>query len=154
MKRKRSLYLSQIVTKQYPIEELKTLIFAVLDIVENYLICLGYDNVLDLRSHRKYGEMIGGYKRNFSTDRSISLIIKIDDTKEKMEKFLSKYYSALNSLEVLEREMFIYTFIDILDNLSIMEKMHINSTTLTTIRKSMIIRFSLKLGLEKLVSKK
>lgn len=151
MKKRRSIYLSPMVVNQYPLEELKELIFATLDIVENYLISLNYDNVLDLTSHNKYKELIGGFAKGFNPNKIISLIIKVNETKSKMEDFLNSYYYAIQTLEPLEREVFIYSFIKRYDSLEILEKLKLHSVQLTEIRKSAIVRFSLRLGLDKLL---
>ena len=47
MKLKRSLYLSDEISSQYPIEKYKKLILDVIDIVENFIVELGDESKYD-----------------------------------------------------------------------------------------------------------
>ena len=58
MKIKRSPYISDEISKQYPIDELKGLIINVIDIVENFILELGDENKYNSSSTAKYEEIV------------------------------------------------------------------------------------------------
>ena len=82
MKIKRSPYLSEEISKQYPIEKFKGLIINVIDIVENFILELGDENKYNSSSTAKYEECIGSHQ--FSTTSKIeSMLIRMYDEEEK-----------------------------------------------------------------------
>ena len=72
-------------------------------------------------------------------------------TEEKMKEFIYKYGQALNFLNREERQVFIHLFIKKSDTLTIYDDMKIGSNQYKVIKKSAIVRFSIKMGLEKFV---
>ena len=150
MKIKRSPYLSEEISKQYPIEKFKGLIINVIDIVENFILELGDENKYNSSSTAKYEECIGSHQ--FSTTSKIeSMLIRMYDEEEKKRQFIDKYFKALESLEKTERKVIIYTFINCIEFEVICEKIECPPKTLSKIKKSAIVRFALKLGLDKFV---
>ena len=96
MRVKRSPYLSEEVSKQYPIEKFKGLIINVIDIVENFIIELGDENKYNSSSTARYEECVGSHQ--FSTTSKIeSMLIKIYDQEPKKRQFIDKYFKALES---------------------------------------------------------
>ena len=57
----------------------------------------------------------------------------------------------MESLEKTERKVIIYTFINCIEFEVICEKIECSPQTLSKIKKSAIVRFALKLGLDKFV---
>ena len=150
MRIKRSPYLSEEVSKQYPIEKFKGLIINVIDIVENFILELGDENKYNSSSTAKYEECIGSHQ--FSTTSKIeSMLIRMYDEEDKKRQFIDKYFKALESLEKTERKVIIYTFINCIEFEVICEKIECSPQTLSKIKKSAIVRFALKLGLDKFV---
>lgn len=150
MRIKRSLYMSEKISRQYPIEKFKGLIINVIEIVENFIIELGDEDKYDSSSTAKYDECIGTHQ--FSTSSKIeSMLIRMYSEEDKKRQFIDKYFKALESLEKLERKVIIYTFIDCLEYDEICEKLGLCSQTVSKIKKSAIVRFSIKLGLDKFV---
>lgn len=150
MRKRRSDYLSDFVSNQYPIETLKTIIFASLDIVENFIIALGEEEYLNSSSISNYEERLGSFQKSTSS-KVESICIRHMSTEPQMKEFIKKYGMALNSLNDDERDVFICTFVDRLDNLTILSKLKMHSVQLNTIRKSAIVRFSIKMGLDKFI---
>lgn len=121
MKIKRSPYLSEEISKQYPIEKFKGLIINVIDIVENFILELGDENKYNSSSTAKYEECIGSHQ--FSTTSKIeSMLIRMYDEEDKKRQFIDKYFKALESLEKTERKVIIYTFINCIEFEVICEK--------------------------------
>lgn len=150
MRVKRSPYLSEEVSKQYPIEKFKGLIINVIDIVENFIIELGDENKYNSSSTARYEECIGSHQ--FSTSSKIeSMLIRLYDQEPKKREFIDKYFKALESLNNMEKKIFISTFIRYSIVEEICEENQMSSKTVNRIKKSAIIRFSLKLGLDKFV---
>ena len=140
MRIKRSLYMSEKISRQYPIEKFKGLIINVIEIVDKY----------DSSSTARYDECVGSHQ--FSTSSKIeSMLIRMYSEEDKKRQFIDKYFKALESLEKLERKVIIYTFIDCLEYDEICEKLGLCSQTVSKIKKSAIVRFSIKLGLDKFV---
>lgn len=150
MRRRRTDYLSDFVANQYPIETLKVIIFATLDIVENFILTLGEENYLSSSSISNYEERLGSFQKSTSS-KVESICIRQISTEPKMKEFIKKYGLALKSLNDDERAVFVYTFIKRMDNLSILSKLRMHSEQLKMIRKSAIVRFSIKLGLDKFI---
>ena len=150
MRIKRSLYMSEKISRQYPIEKFKGLIINVIEIVENFIIELGDEDKYDSSSTARYDECVGTHQ--FSTSSKIeSMLIRMYSEEDKKRQFIDKYFKALESLEKLERKVIIYTFIDCLEYDEICEKLGLCSQTVSKIKKSAIVRFSIKLGLDKFV---
>ncbi len=151
MIKKRNDFLSEFVSNQYPIDVFKVIISSVLDIVENFILELGEDDYLSLSTTSKYEERIGSSQRNTSSKIESLCIKKMRDETTKKD-FIYKYGQALNSLNREEKQIFVSTFIKKLDVITIMEDMKLNNTQFTIIKKSAIVRFSLKMGLDKFIS--
>ena len=150
MRVKRSPYLSEEVSKQYPIEKFKGLIINVIDIVENFIIELGDENKYNSSSTARYEECVGSHQ--FSTTSKIeSMLIKLYDQEPKKREFIDKYFKALESLDKTERKIIIYTFINCISYEEMCEKLELSTQTVNKIKKSAIVRFALKLGLDKFV---
>lgn len=150
MTKRRTTFLSDYVVNQYPIEKLKEIIFITLDIVETFLLILedGFD--YNSSSIVSYGEKYGSNR--YKGSKIESLYIKNIESEETMTNFLKCYYDAYNSLNKEEQKIFNATFIDRFTDLEIIDKYKTHSAYVRTIRKSAIVRFSLKAGLNKFVN--
>lgn len=152
MKKRRTIFLSDYIANQYPIEKFKEIIFITLDIVENFLLTLeeGFDyNSTSIASYeKKYGSTA---KNNNSKIESI--YIKNLNSEEKMIRFLQSYFVAYKSLSQEEKDIFDATFIDRLTDLEIIEDYKTHSKHIRMVRKSAIVRFCLRAGLDKYVDK-
>lgn len=150
MSKKRTDFLSGFVVDQYPIDILKQIINSVVDIVDNFIIELGEDEYLSLSSTSRYDERVGSSQRN-TTSKIETMCIKKMNSEEKMKEFIYKYGQALDFLNREERQVFIHLFIKKSDTLTIYDDMKIGSNQYNVIKKSAIVRFSIKMGLEKFV---
>ena len=70
---------------------------------------------------------------------------------EKMSNFLNCYFSAYSTLNKDEKDIFDATFVDRLTDQEIIGKYKTYSKHITQVRKSAIIKFCLKSGLDKFV---
>lgn len=150
MRRRKSIYLSSNVANQYPTETFKNIIFDVVDIVDSFILDFGEEENIDSSSISKYEEKLGSFQRVTSSKVEAICLNKIKDD-EKKKEFILKYGLALENLNEMEKKVFVATFIDGLTNNVIIKTLGLNSELLTTIRKSAIIRFSLKMGLNKFI---
>lgn len=150
MSKKRTDFLSGFVVEQYPIDILKQIINSVVDIVDNFIIELGEDEYLSLSSTSRYDERVGSSQRN-TTSKIETMCIKKMNSEEKMKEFIYKYGQALDFLNREERQVFIHLFIKKSDTLTIYDDMKIGSNQYNVIKKSAIVRFSIKMGLERFV---
>ena len=150
MKKKRNDYLTEFVVNQYPIDTLKLIINSVIDLVENFIVELEEDNYLSLSSTARYDERVGSSQRNTSS-KIESMCIRKMQTDNKKREFIYKYGQALNSLNREEKQAFIHVFINKTDVLTILDEMKMNSNQFSSVKKSAIVRFSIKMGLEKFI---
>ena len=79
------------------------------------------------------------------------MLIKLYDQEPKKREFIDKYFKALESLDKTERKIIIYTFINCISYEEMCEKLELSTQTVNKIKKSAIVRFALKLGLDKFV---
>ena len=151
MKKRRSMFLSDYIVEQYPIEDYKEIIFITLDIVENFLLVLERVFNYDSTSVASYGEKYGSSQRN-NNSKIESIYIKNLQTQEAMENFLKTYFDAYNSLNQDEKDIFDATFIDKLCDLEIIARYNTHSKHIRMVRKSAIVRFTLRSGLNNFIS--
>ena len=151
MKKRRTMFLSDYIVEQYPIEDYKEIIFITLDIVENFLLVLERGFNYDSTSVASYGEKYGSSQRN-NNSKIESIYIKNLQTQEAMENFLKTYFDAYNSLNQDEKDIFDATFIDKLCDLEIIARYNTHSKHIRMVRKSAIVRFTLRSGLNNFIS--
>ena len=150
MRKRRTEFLSDYVASQYPVEKYKELIIITLDIVDNFLLALeeGFD--YNSTSIARYSEKYGSSQINISS-KIESIYIQSLNKEEDMLRFLHSYFTAYKSLNQEEKDIFDATFIDRLTDLEIMDDYKMHSKLIRTVRKSAIIRFCLRAGLDKFV---
>lgn len=152
MKKRRTDFLTDFIANQYPIEKFKEIIFITLDIVDNFLLTLENGFEYNSTSIASYGEKYCSPNRNINS-KVESILIKNMQTEEKMTQFLESYFNAYHSLNNYEKDIFDATFIDRLTDIEIIEKYKTHSKQIRVVRKSAIVRFCLKAGLDKFVDK-
>ena len=150
MRKRRTEFLTDYVANQYPIEKFKELIFITLDIVENFLLTLENGFNYNSTSIASYGEKYGSSQRNTSS-KIESIIIKNMRDEEKMSSFLNSYFTAYSTLNKDEKNIFDATFIDRLTDQEIISKYRTYSKHITIVKKSAIIKFFLRSGLDTFV---
>ena len=150
MKMKKSKYMNQSLVKQYPLNDLKDVIYISTDIVEIFLIELeegfNYDSTSICSYEKKYSTSISG-----KSSKIESLLIKNMSTEDAMRKFLNRYYSALASLNNFEKIIFVASFVEGLTDLQIIEEYNTNSKEIRRARDSAVVKFSIKSGLYKFI---
>lgn len=150
MRKRRTEFLNEYVANQYPIEKFKELIFITLDIVENFLLTLENGYNYNSTSIASYEEKYGSSQRN-TNSKIESIIIKNMRDEEKMSQFLNCYFIAYNTLNKEEKDIFDATFIDRLTDQEIIYKYKTYSKHITQVKKSAVIKFCLRSGLDKFV---
>lgn len=147
--KKRTLFLTDYIANQYPIDKFKDIILITLDIVENFLLTLerGFDyNSITINTFEEK------YSSTYSSSSKIeSIYIKNLKNHDSMINFLECFYNAYKSLNTDEKVIFDATFIDKLTDLEIIEKYNTYSNYINIVRKSAIVRFCLKAGLDRFV---
>ena len=147
---KSSVFLKDKITKQYPLSKFTKLIELSIDMVENFLITLeegfNYDSTTLASYEIKYTSNYANTSSKVET-----LFIKNISEKEDMEKFLYSYYSAYKILNDEEKQIFNATFIDHLSDTEIMIKYDSYFEKISYVRRSAIVRFCLKSGLNKFI---
>ena len=150
MRKRRTEFLNEYVANQYPIEKFKELIFITLDIVENFLLTLENGYNYNSTSIASYEEKYGSSQRN-TNSKIESIIIKNMRDEERMSQFLNCYFIAYNTLNEDEKDIFDATFIDRLTDQEIIDKYKTYSKHITQAKKSAVIKFCLRSGLDKFV---
>lgn len=150
MRKRRTEFLNEYVANQYPIEKFKELIFITLDIVENFLLTLENGYNYNSTSIASYEEKYGSSQRN-TNSKIESIIIKNMRDEERMSQFLNCYFIAYNTLNKDEKDIFDATFIDRLTDQEIIDKYKTYSKHITQVKKSAVIKFCLRSGLDKFV---
>lgn len=150
MRKRRTEFLNEYVANQYPIEKFKELIFITLDIVENFLLTLENGYNYNSTSIASYEEKYGSSQRN-TNSKIESIIIKNMRDEKKMSQFLNCYFIAYNTLNKDEKDIFDATFIDRLTDQEIIDKYKTYSKHITQVKKSAVIKFCLRSGLDKFV---
>lgn len=150
MRKRRTEFLNEYVANQYPIEKFKELIFITLDIVENFLLTLENGYNYNSTSIASYEEKYGSSQRN-TNSKIESIIIKNMRDEERMSQFLNCYFIAYNTLNEDEKDIFDATFIDRLTDQEIIDKYKTYSKHITQVKKSAVIKFCLRSGLDKFV---
>lgn len=150
MIRKRSDFITDYVANQYPVEKFRELIIITMDIVENFLLILENGANYDSTTIASYGEKYGSSKYN-TNSKIESIIIKNMQDEEKMNKFLNSYYTAYAILNEEEKRVFDASFVDRLPDNEIAIEYKTYSKYITKVKKSAIIKFCLKSGLDKFV---
>ncbi len=148
--RKKLGYLSDYVTSQYPIEKLKKLISISIDIVQTFLISLEEEFDYSPSSIALFEEKYGSSVRN-NKSKVESIFIKKMKTEEQMRDFLTSYYRAYMFLSNEEKQIFNATFIDNLTDIEIIIKYDTYTNRIQAVRRSAIVKFCVRSGLDKFV---
>ena len=135
---------------RHPLNKYTTLIELSVDIVEDFLLTLEEGFNYDSTTVASYGAKYTSNKYNTSS-RVENLFIKNVNDEDAMKKFLYSYYSAYNYLNQEEKQIFDATFIDHLSDSEIMIKYDSYYNKITLVRRSAIVRFCLKSGLNRFV---
>ena len=150
MKKNKIDFLSDYVVKQYPIEAYKQLIKFAYEFADNFKLTLDEGFDYDSSSGVPLDENMGFSKyRKKSKIESMCLKFYKDDTR--MREFLDIFNNAHDFLNKEEQNILDATFDDKLSDVEIMDKYNVNSRYIGKVRKSAIIRFCLKSGLNKVV---
>lgn len=149
MKRKAGV-LSEFVSNQYPIEKFKKLIQISVDIAQTFLISLGEEIDYTPKSMALFSEKYGSSIHN-NKSKVESIVIKRMRSEEQMLHFLTSYFKAYRQLTKEEQQMFDATFIENLTDIEITVRYDTYSDKIRVIRKSAIVKFCVRSGLDKFV---
>ena len=148
--KKNVIFLKEEVVMRHPLNKYTTLIELSVDIVEDFLLTLEEGFNYDSTTVASYGAKYTSNKYNTSS-RVENLFIKNVNDEDAMKKFLYSYYSAYNYLNQEEKQIFDATFIDHISDSEIMIKYDSYYNKITLVRRSAIVRFCLKSGLNRFV---
>ncbi len=144
-----TLYLADFITRQYDLKKFEKMIKAFLNLVDNFQLMVNTEEY-SLKLTASYEIRCGGNKKPTSS-KIESFYHNKYDTIEKKEQLLLKYRDAFNSLNEVERKVFMATFVNPLSNQELCSKLLVYEKKLTIIRKSAIVRFCLRLGFDRFV---
>lgn len=150
MKKRRSNFLSEFVANQYPIDKFRLLIIDALDLADNFQLILDSGFNYDSSSISSYGDKYGLSKYN-KNSKVESLYIKYFDDEEKMKNFLAIFWNAYDLLNEEEKEIFDATFINKMTDIEIADIYKTHTHRIILVRRSAIVRFCLRTGLDKFV---
>lgn len=142
-------YLSKFVIKQFDLNKFKKMIKALISLVDNFQMVLDMEDYY-IKMTSNYEIKVGGTSKP-TNSKIESFVVKKYDTEEKREQLILKYKVAFNSLNEMERKVFYAVFIENKTTIDICEDLIVYPDKLSTIKKSAIVRFALKLGFEKFV---
>lgn len=140
-------FLSSYMLKQYDTAKLKKIIKLFLEMTDNFQMVIDEDSYY-IRITSSYEMKIGGNKKPISSKVEHFIINKYDSI-NKMQQLLLKYKIAFNSLNEMERVVFINTFIKQNSNEELCERLITYKDKIVLARKSGIVKFSIRLGLTK-----
>lgn len=149
-KKRRDKFLNDFIANQYPVDKFKQLIIDALDLAENFQLILDSDFDYNSSSIVSYGEKFGfsKYRKNSKVE---SLCIKHFNDEEKMREFLAVFWNAYDLLNDEEKQIFNATFIEGLTDLEIADIYKTHTHRIVFVRRSAIVRFCLRTGLDKFV---
>lgn len=140
-------FLSNYMLKQYDTAKLKRIIKIFLEMTDNFQMVIDDDSYY-IRITSSYEIKTGGNKKPTSSKVEHFIINKYDSI-NKMQQLLLKYKVAFNSLNEMERIVFINTFIKPNSNEDLCERLITYKDKIVLARKSGIVKFSIILGLTK-----
>src|SRR5574344_829313 len=140
-------FLSSYMLKQYDTAKLKKIIKLFLEMTDNFQMVIDEDSYY-IRITSSYEMKIVGNKKPISSKVEHFIINKYDSI-NKMQQLLLKYKIAFNSLNEMERVVFINTFIKQNSNEELCERLITYKDKIVLARKSGIVKFSIRLGLTK-----
>lgn len=142
-------YLTNFIIEQFNVKKFKEMIKIFLNLVNNFQSFLESEEYT-IRLTSNYEIRVGGNLKPTTSTVETFLYSKYD-TNEKKEQLLLKYKSAFNSLNEMERKIFIETFINNATTTEICDKFYIYPNKISFIKKSAIVKFSLRLGFDHFV---
>ena len=147
---KRSKYKSDVTLKHYDTVILNEMICAFLEIIDDLILILDEDDY-NLKMSSNYELKVSNATRP-RTSKVESLALNFYDTKDKIRNLILKYPNAFNILTEEERILFNAIYIDHLREYQVIEKYpQFYYNKIQAVKKTAIIRFSLKLGLHNFI---
>jgi len=140
-------YLSNFIVNQFNVKKFQKMIKAFLNLVENFQVLIDADDYY-IKITPTYEIKVGGSKKPTSS-KIESFVFNQYNTIEKQKELLLKFKNALNSLNEIERKVFVSIFINNLTTADLCEDLIIYPDKLNVIKKSAIVKFCLKLGFDK-----
>lgn len=150
---KNETVLSDFVVSQFDVKKLEIIIKAFLELIETASLMLD-DKDYYIRITPTYEVEIAGKtsSRNVSSKIESFMIYKYD-TQDKLRELIEKYPKAVNKLTEKEKEIFVRTFINKDKKSVILEEMTLHQYQYDRLKKSLIVKFCVYLGLDKYVDK-
>ena len=144
--------LSDFIVKQFDVKKLEEMVKAFLELVETASLILD-DKDYYIRITPTYEVEIAGKSscRNVSSKIETFMIYEYD-TKDKLRDLIAKYPNAVKMLSKQERELFIRCFINKEKKTFIQDSMILHQYQYDRLKKSMIVKFCVFLGLDKYVN--
>ena len=144
--------LSDFMVKQFDVKKLEEIIKAFLELVETASLILDEKDYYIQITPTYEVEMTGGSSvRNVSSKIETFMIYEYD-SKDKLRELIAKYPNAVKMLSKEEKELFIRCFINKEKKSFIQEAMILHQYQYDRLKKSMIVKFCIFLGLDKYVN--
>lgn len=145
-----SKYQTNFIIQQFNIHKFKKMIEVFLNLINNFQTYLASEEYT-IKLTSNYEMRVGGNLKPTTSTVETFLYSKYD-TDEKKQQLLLKYKVAFNSLNEMERKIFTETFINNATNDEMADKFYICLNKVTFIKKSAIVKFSLRLGFDHFVN--
>lgn len=144
--------LSDFIVKQFDVKKLEEMINAFLELVETASLILD-DKDYYIRITSTYEVELSGKSSNRNVSSKIETFMIYEyDNKDKLRDLIAKYPNAVNMLSKNEKELFIRWFIKKEKKSFIQETMILHQYQYDRLKKSMIVKFCLFLGLDKYIN--
>lgn len=146
---KNQIILSDFIIKQFDIKKLEEIIKAFIELIETALLILD-DKDYYIKITPNYSVELPGHSSVRNTSSKVEgFMIHEYDNKDKLRELIAKYPSAMKKLTKEEQELFIRCFINKEKQVYIQEKMVLHQYQYDKIKKSMVVKFCIILGLDK-----
>lgn len=144
--------LSDFIVNQFNVKKLEEITKAFLELVETASLILD-DKDYYIRITPTYEVNFVGKSSVCNTSSKIETFMIYEyDTKDKLRELIAKYPNAVNTLSKQEQELFIRCFIKKEKKAFIQDAMLLHQYQYDKLKKSMIIKFCVILGLDKYVN--
>lgn len=148
---KSEILLSDFIVKQFDVKKLEEIIKTFLELIETASLILD-DKDYYIQITPTYGVELSGKANHNISSKIETFMIYEYDSKDKLRELIAKYPKAVRSLSNEEKELFVRCFINKEKKTFIQDSMVLHQYQYDRIKKSMIVKFCLILGLDKYVN--
>ena len=148
---KKNELLSKFIVSQYDVKKLEEIIKVFLELIETAQLILD-DEGYSIKITPNYEMKIAGLGNTKPTSSKLeAFVIHKYDSLSKLQDLLLKYPKAFNMLSEKEKLIFKKLYIDAEKKSVIQEELMMYQYQFDAIKKSMVVKFSIVLGLDKYI---